>query len=230
MSSAGHHSMMGGGKRPPTARDYVQTGLIANFDGLENGGYGIHVANAVPVDLTGNHTMGTSGNTVTYGDDYFASSTTDYFMFTAADFASALVAKTFSLELVIENSRVANGGIFGLGNRGIWIYSNGSYNISTLNILTSTWTVAVNPNVVSDAAYSFGVYGGSTPTYRYNGTEANATYGSLTTSDTLVMLGAMNYGLKSAVKFHAVRLYNRQLAAAEIAANYAIDAQRFGLT
>jgi hypothetical protein len=34
------------GKRKPTAKDYVQSGLVAMWDGIENAGYGIHNASA----------------------------------------------------------------------------------------------------------------------------------------------------------------------------------------
>lgn len=32
------------GKRTPTAKDYVQDGLVATFDGIENGGRGVHTS------------------------------------------------------------------------------------------------------------------------------------------------------------------------------------------
>ena len=42
----------GAGAKVPTARDYVQTGLVAVWDGIENAGWGIHDANATSwVDL-----------------------------------------------------------------------------------------------------------------------------------------------------------------------------------
>lgn len=40
---------------PPTARDYIQDGLVAMWDGIENAGWGVHDPNAtVWKDLTGN--------------------------------------------------------------------------------------------------------------------------------------------------------------------------------
>ena len=40
---------------PPTARDYIQDGLVAMWDGIENAGWGVHDANAtVWKDLSGN--------------------------------------------------------------------------------------------------------------------------------------------------------------------------------
>ena len=42
-------------KTMPTARDYVQDGLIAMWDGIENAGWGVHDPNATTwKDLTGN--------------------------------------------------------------------------------------------------------------------------------------------------------------------------------
>ena len=34
------------GKRTPTAKDYVQDGLLALWDGIENAGWGTHDVNA----------------------------------------------------------------------------------------------------------------------------------------------------------------------------------------
>lgn len=53
MIAARNAFLMSGGK--PTARDYVQDGLIAMWDGLENAGWGAHDSTAATwVDLTGN--------------------------------------------------------------------------------------------------------------------------------------------------------------------------------
>ena len=43
----------------PTARDYVQDGLIAMWDGIENAGWGVHNQNerSIWVDLVGGHNM-----------------------------------------------------------------------------------------------------------------------------------------------------------------------------
>ena len=46
MTSAGHHSMMVSAAKMPTARDYVQNGLVAMWDGIENAGWGIHDSTA----------------------------------------------------------------------------------------------------------------------------------------------------------------------------------------
>lgn len=41
------NAMLSGGKRTPTAKDYVQNGLVAMWDGIENAGWGTHDANAM---------------------------------------------------------------------------------------------------------------------------------------------------------------------------------------
>ena len=45
-----------GGKKAPTAKSYVQDGLIAMWDGIENAGVGVHDASATTwKDLSGNN-------------------------------------------------------------------------------------------------------------------------------------------------------------------------------
>ena len=54
MIAARNSFLMGGGSSTPTARDYVQDGLIAMWDGIENAGWGVHDAAAtVWKDLSG---------------------------------------------------------------------------------------------------------------------------------------------------------------------------------
>lgn len=57
------------GKRKPTAKDYVQNGLIAMWDGIENAGWGIHDPNATTwKDLIGSYD-GTVGANVVVMDN-----------------------------------------------------------------------------------------------------------------------------------------------------------------
>lgn len=51
---------------PPTASDYIQDGLVAMWDGIENAGWGEHDPNATSwKDLTGNHSNITIGSDAT---------------------------------------------------------------------------------------------------------------------------------------------------------------------
>ena len=56
------------GKSEPTARDYVQTGLVAMWDGIENAGWGAHDPNATTwKDLVGTRDATLSG-TYSWGE------------------------------------------------------------------------------------------------------------------------------------------------------------------
>ena len=56
----------------PTAKDYVQDGLVAMWDGIENAGWGVHDPNAtVSRDLVGNVV---SLGTCLFGDNFFTPS------------------------------------------------------------------------------------------------------------------------------------------------------------
>lgn len=67
--------MGGGGGSEPTAKSYIQDGLAAMYDGIENAGWGIHDANATSwVDLKGAYDFDWTGITgsegVSWGEDY----------------------------------------------------------------------------------------------------------------------------------------------------------------
>jgi hypothetical protein len=62
---------------PPTARDYVQDGLIAMWDGIENAGWGTHDPNATEwKDLMGSLDATTIDSPI-FGDNYTDTSNTD---------------------------------------------------------------------------------------------------------------------------------------------------------
>ena len=62
------------GKRTPTARDYVQDGLVAMWDGIENAGWGVHDAAATTwKDLVGTVDIALHGEFVIKDDSVFIS-------------------------------------------------------------------------------------------------------------------------------------------------------------
>ncbi|MBQ4198816.1 MAG: hypothetical protein II649_02920 [Kiritimatiellae bacterium] len=217
-----------------TARDYVQDGLIAMWDGIENAGWGVH-SDSLPIDLIGGVSLSSAGGII-IGNDSFTAPSSKWLYADIPQFVAAVNNKNFACEIILSGERGANNGIFGLGNtndRGIWIYGNANYNISTVNIMATGYLEAINPFFASNDRFSISVVGGTSPVVYINNNGTTASYGSLTSLiPNPVCIGNIgrNSSFSSAAKtFYSVRLYNRALTADEIAHNSAIDKARFNL-
>ena len=215
----------------PTARDYVQDGLIAMWDGIENAGWGKH-SNAAPVDLINGVKLTAIGSPV-ITDITFDTPTGAYYYADIKDFRDAVAAKRFTFESVMSCVRANNNGIFSIGDRGIWIYGNIDYNVSTVNVNAVNYTQAIIPYYLNDGVFRISVVGDTAPKVIIGTTEYSGYYGTLTSiSETRCYIGGMqNISLFSAAlkSFRNIRLYSRALTADEIAANYAIDKARFNI-
>ena len=227
-----------------TAKDYVQSGLVAMWDGRENAGFGVHNNSATKwTDLVGN---------VGFSLKSRASWSDSGLVF---DNTSAIADRTIgfvsTLECVFEHSIVNNKVVvlncesFGSGTgscRGIFYNQNateglGYYfdgNVENSKILQTdgskksvavTWAVGSHNSVSAerylnsvrstyDGAHSSG-WGVTGYPYLCIGGRADHSTGEYTYGGSGVM--------------YALRLYNRALTAAEIAHNYAVDKARFNL-
>ena len=221
---------LGGGWKNP----YVTDGLVAMWDGEWNAGGGIHDPNAtVWKDCVGDNDLVPVAGVVTFGETkviveggYLSSS-------------KPLAAKT--VEVVFEWNAFPSG------------YSDFSCFISSrssggmiLRLQTTTsfirWTM-FNGNLTYASqdyisiprdllAYSAMTHSGES--YTTYGTRGKP---SLTTTRTTKILpgvafvgSALDTARHMDASWSAIRLYDRDLSADEIAANYAIDKARFGLT
>ena len=231
MSSAGHHSMMGG-VRTPTARDYVQSGLVAMWDGIENAGWGQH-HNDAPIDLMGGVQL------IAYGSPVVTATTFDtpqgaYYYADIPAFKDAIANRCFTFEAVLSDGLAVKNGIFSIGNRGLWIYGNASYNLETVNALATSYNQGFTSlKYTADGAFRISIVGDTTLKVIIGGSERSGNYGSLASmTGTRCYIGGMNAvsAFSSALKsFRNIRLYSRTLTAEEIAHNYKIDKERFNL-
>ena len=216
----------------PTARDYVQDGLVAMWDGIENAGWGKH-SNAAPVDLVNGVKLTAIGSPVITDTTFDTPNGAYYYADIKKDFRDAVVAKRFTFESVMSCVRASNNGIFSIGDRGIWIYASQNYNISTVNVLSVNYNQSINPKYIDDGVFRISVVGDTAPKVIIGTTEYSGYYGTLTSfSETRCYIGGMNNvsALSPALKsFRNIRLYSRALTADEIDANYAIDKARFKL-
>lgn len=216
-------------KSGPTARDYVQAGLLGMWDAIENVGWGQHDSSSRTwVDIVGRNNL----------------SLVDSFVFGGASlvmtppesgYATLSSATTWRTAEVVFRAQAPMGQCVispnKNGDRWMIEYIGGRFDTGNNN----------NPNNIRvGAGYLPGSYAhvgftkdssGNTTAGFYNGAPANDGiyndwYGQ----------GSQNFGGTRANnryfrgEFFAVRMYTRELSPAEIAANYEVDKVRFGLT
>ena len=217
----------GGGDEPLSAKSYVQDGLIAMWDGIENAGWGTHDPNAtVWKDLCGDVDLLCS--TGAYWDSdalwrndrgMFASNATLISPDTieaCIDFSSEQDNGQGRCIVATSNSRACMGWRLSGIRTADTLYQHDS---GDLDFLVARCTIAMT--WARNAAYKNGIplslQSSSGNWNLNNGVQIGMRNNS--TNYTTACLGG----------FHCIRLYSRALTAAEIAANYAVDKARFNL-
>ena len=226
--------LMGGGSSTPTARDYVQDGLIAMWDGIENAGWGVHDASATTwADLVGRSATAPIPSGWSFSDKCLNVESSDSLTFPTQFYQTYTVEYLFQVvqyvnECLFESVAGNAGFRYKLtSGSGLQLYFNSGY----LTVNTATYA----ETFLAPMSVSGSVVGQQT-----QGIVASYKNGSLVGSGTLEAptatadtpswsIGRRNtkYGCKQ--KCYAFRLYNRALTSDEIAANYAIDKARFNL-
>jgi hypothetical protein len=223
------------GKRTPTAKDYVQTGLVAMWDVIENISLGesdhsrpyvYNIAPNGPVFTIDNVTF--DETTMSYSTPLASSHTK-----TDPALVNGFVNRNCTVEfLAAKAAAPANGWgaavnptvdgfafvFVSQGNNVLRVSKDGT---QTWNTLTPTdklhSSIVISGNTMS--SYCGGVFDKST-TFSSQGYQYVTQFGFLTIP---------RYNSSRASGMRCFRLYNRALTAAEIAANYAIDKARFNL-
>lgn len=219
----GAWSKSGGGV--PTARDYMQDGLIAMWDGIENAGCGVHDPNATTwTEVIGGKTFDLSSG-IEFGDDC-ARTTSDFsgvrwaltpdkeFQHLTAVFKTSSTEIQFVvLGLKTRQCIGVSGSSFGIGLRQA---------IPANNIVGNRFSISANYATASsqtaDSAYVNGVENTNRSYVNY----ANPLSGGLA-------IGGGYNSMPFFGEIFNIRIYSRELTAEEIAANYAIDKARFNL-
>ena len=200
-----------------SSADYVQDGLVAHWDAIDNAGRGVHDSNATNwVNLVGGGMdlivdKGVWGASELYCDGVLAAHATN-------------TLEYLTLEIVFNNAKTgANAWLFSngvnkycvlAGGRVQWCNYRGitTFSYNTTGSHTLSW-------VNDKAAY---IDGASTSYGDYND------YWNI--GPRYVHLGIRADDNKHAFigKYFSIRAYNRELTAEEIAANAAVDTARFG--
>lgn len=233
----------------PTARDYVQNGLVAMWDGIENAGYRQHDPNAtVWKDLSGNNMDFplVEGNSSWLGNALLGASR-------SAGYIGSLSASSLGTVGFVE---FVGNPYYGVGDRveatpGMIL--DGATSGSVINLRIRGWasrkvcsilkgskncpwyvTPGMGTKSEDRTVYCAGeVSGADVGTVYYNGDEVTPqTFGENFDASPYVCLGAYKtndtrYPYEGSI--NCIRIYNRSLTAADVAHNYAVDKARFNL-
>lgn len=211
-----------------TAKDYVQDGLVAMWDGIENAGWGVHDPSATTwKDLSGNgHDLINDGAVV--GDKCFTTSASGRL------YGDYEITNVVSLECVCREYSTS------IYSMCVWI-SGAQRSIARQNRLM----LASVRNGYCEKGFTCGVDEISALSFVNVGTgeligAKNGVFSTLQTGNTdwggvlYVSVGARKRNAStidcySMGDYYCIRLYSRALTAAEVAHNYEIDKVRFNL-
>lgn len=227
---------------------YAMDGLMAQWDAEENAGRGVHeespttwteLVNATPIAWTGSPVYGEKG--VKMNGAFFEA--------TLAGAADALNAKSLTVQVMMRPDSVDAWkwyqGVFQFGpgsdnrqlvldtrrqeeaGQGLYTFGGLQYRENTWNgrsvISTPNWYFGTNVlvTVTVDAAGAHLWFdGASAPAFTTVG-------GGMAATSDLFTFGQYIGNKTYPMTVHSVRIYDRALTAAEVAANYAVDADRF---
>jgi len=230
------------GKRTPTAKDYVQDGLVVAWEGIENTGYGKHQSRPTKwIDLTGNGHDFTAiaGTTLDFGKDHYAADGSKYLTATLDKEVSedirhievVLHMGDLDSDAVYETLMCLNTSGFRIAapttspevmNRGFSFYPGAASSVysSAHNLTTVSYAFSVGTNVKPYAVKQTWMSGSILGAYSSSVGFANSSTG-------LIPKSYRDKNFKGEI--YRVALYSRELTAEEVAHNYAINKARFKL-
>lgn len=213
-----------------SARAYVQDGLIAMWDGIENAGWGVHAdLSDTWMDLVGGYNL-TNASQISFIDGCIDGQTTDFSFHRSgridAISAALLDYQTITVECVTSPAippAANNMSIINVYYHGLWLYQ-----FSESIYAQCFWqsglagtpknSISAVYDKVSMRLYQDGQYVrdiGVSKTDEYTESEG-------------VTIGGYQYRSANC-KYYSFRIYSRALTAAEIAHNYLVDRVRFNL-
>lgn len=214
--------------RKPTAKSYVQDGLIAMWDGIENAGWGVHDASATTwKDLVGQNDM-------TFAEPSAITVLGDAMQFTKESVSTggrSMMASAPSNVVMVDICISCVSGFS--SNQNIFLGPTSANGQNLLSVIAANrnrgFVCTVGPMLgpgESDIGSCTIATTGSAGWKNGVALTPSSDNGSGYINDGYVALCA---GALQNFKVHSLRLYSRALTAAEIAANYAVDKVRFNL-
>lgn len=217
-----------------TARDYIQDGLIAMWDGIENAGWGTHNASAtVWKDLVGiNDLTIAQSSSLYFAETYLYASNTQYAEGDISKIPANLNNVTYEVcwnrvskfDKAADSNNCYGQMVLDVYENKLW-YKCSQQNGGYMNTPPSDARQGVPFTQSMICQYS-----GSADTIIpfVNGTQISNTI--LYSSNPQINRVRIGSGWQDpASRHHCIRIYNRALTAAEIAHNYNIDKWRFNL-
>lgn len=219
---------------------YMREGLIAQWDGRDNAGRGVHdAAAAQPVELVKGLAATLAGSVPAAADHFTLGS--GYLTYSAPEIVAACNAGAATVEILMasDGDTLHNGGLLAFGDtsRAFWIYERDTAGIRHL-IGDSTYHGRIandfqGLNVLANGTTNLYTFALGTDASRMwiDGAEA-ATLQRFTTDcpDAICRLGSLGgrwTGTCGRAKVFSVRVYNRVLTDAERARNRLVDELRF---
>ena len=209
----------------PTAKDYVQDGLVAMWDGIENAGWGVHDQNAtVWKDLVGDFDFDLSSaspailsNGITLTEESIHTN------------LPQVNRPKMTVEVVANPSSIGVGALVWMRNPS-WIGGALVYWITGTTYYP--WNI-LRIGELSNTVHSIQMFWeAGNQGVNIDGISDARTSGTIDSRNILsqIYLGEYNGSKITNSTFYSVRLYDRVLTDSELAANYAIDKARFSLT
>jgi hypothetical protein len=217
-----------------TASDYVQGGLVAMWDGIENAGWGVHDGNAAVwkdlkrLDASSawaagawtDNALSLSGE-IMLSPDYFSDALPTDYTFEYCFEMPLVEQRTGKAIFTWRNSTL---GPFALSTAWNYLRFTGG-GTGTYGSDNASYSIADRVGMSFKATMT-GIY---TQNILYvNGTKARDNFPQQAGSS-LVHRPLLGTGGQAVVYWHSLRIYNRQLTAEEISSNYAVDRARFNL-
>lgn len=232
-----------------TARDYVQSGLVLHFDGIENYGYGQHSDSQIVDLVTGNpislfdYVVGANTIRWTIEKDRISSLSVWDGAWGTSYMSASIRASQSLAELYNSASRITLEAIFrGVSQVNSRIYLFGwTNNGASWRLWQRTWggtdgaSSGFGLNKVNCCSLVDDFDAGQLLSYdsgvmvKTASSTGRTSYNIATGDDVSLPIGSNGYYSCKQTDLWTLRLYSRALSAAEIARNYDIDKLRFGL-
>jgi len=218
----------------PTAKSYVQDGLVAMWDGIENAGWGVHDNNASGwTELVGGRDLTTSSGTWEWGDDCWKVITLARGSLGRSGVNFGSIRNTCEACFMLSSTKNSSPLLIGFGGsqRMLNLKNNNLFARPTYSSKYISFADCLDIPVSLSCDY---LESDDVDRISINGVARTLNVAS----PSWVLLNLNQLGRTTltgtestyAIQSHyCVRIYNRVLNAAEVAANYAVDKARFNL-
>lgn len=226
-------------KSVPTARDYLQDGLVHMWDGIENAGWGVHDATATNwIDLVGGLSIPYSSTMAIHDKFCSVDGGGAWVKRPTGDFA--LVSDGWTIDGVCSTRGDTTGVRFTMSFGCDINFSRNTDNLSAF-ASSNNWQGVGTRAIIYKYGISYDVHtmslscGVATPgmTAYVDGAEIGTNANGAISGDQYSRSGygiARDWNFNGANgDYYCFRVYKRVLTASEVAANRAVDAKRFGL-